>query len=494
MTSPSAPSPSASAGAAPPPFRKGDSAEFDVSDLAFGGRAIARVGGYVVFIDGALPGDRVEARVYRRKPHYAEARTERIVAPSPDRVPPVCSHTGICGGCRMQDLAYDVQLLHKERQVAECLQHLGGIAATIRPIVRAERTFGYRNKMEYSFGRDAEGRLTLGLHRRGFFDRPFDLERCHIAGSRSSDVVACVRDLARAEGMTHYDTRRHEGLLRYLVVREGRRTDQMMVNIVASEAHPAFDRWAAVIRERFPAARSILLNTTRRRSQVAIGDEERVLWGSDRIEETLYGLTFEISSSSFFQTNSEQAERLLDAALEGLGLRDGADSGGSGRAGGAPLDARFLDLYSGTGTFTLPIARRVREVIGIESNEASVRDAERNAARNGIANATFWAGEAMELLRDRFGLGRRDATLPDEGPEIAGVLVDPPRAGLHPGVVTGLVRLGAARLVYVSCNPATLGRDLAALCEERYRVEWVQPVDMFPHTPHIECVASLVRR
>ncbi|HSQ59457.1 MAG TPA: 23S rRNA (uracil(1939)-C(5))-methyltransferase RlmD [Acidobacteriota bacterium] len=463
--------------------------ELDVADLAFGGRALARAGGYIVFIDGALPGDRVEARVYRRKPHYAEARTERIVTPSPDRVPAVCSHTDICGGCRMQDLAYEVQLAHKERQVAECLQHLGGIAATIRPIVRAERTFGYRNKMEYSFGRDAEGRLTLGLHRRGFFDRPFDLELCHIAGSRSSEVVACVRDLARAEGMTPYNTRRHEGLLRFLVVREGRRTDQMMVNIVASEAHPAFDRWADVIRERFPSVRSILLNTTRRRSQVAIGDEERVLWGADRIEETLYGLTFEISSSSFFQTNSEQAERLLDAALEGLGL-----PGYDGAAAGAPADIRVLDLYSGTGTFTLPIARRVREVIGIESNEAAVRDAERNAARNGIANATFWAGEAMELLRDRFGLGRPDAALPGGRPEIAAVLVDPPRAGLHPGVVTSLIHLGAPRLVYVSCNPATLGRDLAALCEECYRVEWVRPVDMFPHTPHIECVASLVRR
>ena len=453
--------------------------ELDVADLAFGGRALARVDGYVVFIDGALPGDRVAARIVRRKPQYAEARTERIVTPSALRVPQVCSHAGLCGGCRFQDLDYAVQLRHKERQVAECLRHIGGVTASMRPILAADALFDYRNKMEYSFGRDREGLLTLGLHRRGFFDRPFDLERCHIAGDLSSDLVACVRDLARAAGMTPYDTRRHEGLLRFLVVRRGRRTGQAMVNLVASEGHDEFERWGAVIRERFPAVRSVLLNTTRRRAQVALGDEERVLSGADRIEEVLGGLTFEISSSSFFQTNTEQGELLLRTALEGLALTG---------------DERVLDLYSGTGTFTLPIARRAREVIGIESNAAAVRDAERNAARNEIGNARFMAGDAMELLRDRFGLDTRDATPPFERPEIDAVLVDPPRAGLHPGVVSRLIHLGAPRLTYVSCNPATLGRDLALLCEERYRTEWVQPIDMFPHTPHIECVATLSRR
>jgi 23S rRNA (uracil1939-C5)-methyltransferase len=453
--------------------------ELDVADLAFGGRALARVDGYVVFIDGALPGDRVAATLVRRKPHYAEARAERIVIPSAQRVPAVCSHAGSCGGCRFQDLDYAVQTRHKERQVAECLQHLGGLEATIRPIITAPSRFDYRNKMEYTFGRDREGRLTLGLHRRGFFDRPFDLDRCHIAGDLSSDIVACVRDLARAEAMTAYDTRRHEGLLRFLVVRQGRRTGQAMVNLVASEEHPAFEPWGAVIRERFPSVRSVLLNTTRRRAQVALGDDERILSGGDRIEEILGGLTFEISSSAFFQTNVEQAERLLETALEGLAL--------SG-------DGRVLDVYSGTGTFTLAIAGRAREVVGIESNEAAVRDAERNAARNGIGNVRFLAGDAMELLRDHFGLGTRGGAPAGEGVEVDAVLVDPPRAGLHPGVVSRLIALGAPRLVYVSCNPATLGRDLALLCEERYRLEWVRPVDMFPHTPHIECVATLSRR
>jgi len=447
------------------PFKKGEMVELRVDDLAFGGRGITRVDSFVVFVDGALPGDRVTALVTKRKPHYAESFAVSILEPSPLRVAPACSHVGVCGGCRFQDLAYPEQLRHKEQQVADCLKHLGGLDATMRPIVPASRTFGYRNKMEYSFGRAPDGTLTLGLHRRGLFDRPFDLERCHIASETSSALVAFVREKARAAGLPSYDTRRREGLLRFLVVREGMRTGQVMVNLVASEEHPLFDGWAAEIRARFPSVRSVLLNTTRRLSSVASGDVERVLSGTDRIEETLEGLTFEISSASFFQTNTEQAERLLETAMEGLALTG---------------SERVLDLYSGTGTFTLPIAKRAREVVGVESNEAAVRDAERNAARNGIANVRFVTGEAERHDLEEFAV---DA-----------IVVDPPRVGLHAHAVKRLVQSGAPRLVYVSCNPSTLGRDLALLCDERYRLEWVRPVDMFPHTAHIECVAALSRR
>ncbi len=382
----------------------------------------------------------------------------------------------ICGGCRFQDLAYEEQLRHKERQVGECLAHLGGIHAAVRPVIPAPSLFHYRNKMEFSFGRNPEGTLMLGLHRRGFFDRTFDLRRCHIATPIASELVAETRAWAIAEGLEPYDTRRHAGLLRYLVVREGTRTGQVMVNLVASEPHPSFASFAERIVARFPSVTSVLLNLSRRKAQIAVGDEERVLAGKDRIEEQLGGLTFEISSASFFQTNTEQAERLLETALEGLALRG---------------NERVLDVYSGTGTFTLPISRRAREAIGIESSESAVRDAERNAARNGIENVRFIRGEAVESLRDHFGLGSAPESESTEA--IDAVLVDPPRAGLHPGVVARLIGLGAPRLVYVSCNPATLGRDLALLCESRYTLEWVRPVDMFPHTPHIECVAALRR-
>jgi 23S rRNA (uracil1939-C5)-methyltransferase len=478
MNTPTAETPARDSAARPGP-RRGETIEVEIQGLAFGGPGIARVDGFVVFVENGLPGDRVRATVYRRRKQYAEARAVEILSPGPERVPPECSHAGTCGGCRLQELDYAAQLRHKERQVRECLAHLGRVAAVVRPAVAAPRLYHYRNKMEYSFGAEREsGALTLGLHRRGFFDRPFDLDRCHIATPVSSDIVAFVREFARAEGLPPYDLRRHTGLLRFLAVREAVRTGQVMVNVVASEPHPAFDTLAARLRERFPTVRSVLLNLTRRKAQVAVGEEERVLAGERTIVERLHDLEFEISSGSFFQTNTEQAERLLDVALEGLAL--------TGRE-------TVLDLYSGTGTFTLPIARHAREAIGIESSDAAVADAARNAARNGIANARFIRGEAMEELRDRYGLGTPPRGTPAPRPELDAVLVDPPRAGLHPGVTSRLVHLGAPRLVYVSCNPATLARDLGLLTESRYRAECVRPVDMFPHTPHIECVAVLTR-
>ena len=459
-------------------LRKGQTTELLVEDLALGGKAIARQDGFVVFVENALPGDRVLATVFKKRRNYAEARVERILQPAASRVEPRCEHVRVCGGCRFQDLPYPDQLRHKERQVESSLVHIGHLHASVRPILPADSLFHYRNKMEFSFDRDEEGRLTLGLHRRGWFDRTFDLMRCHIATPLASSIVATVRDWARREGLSAYDTRRHQGLLRYLIVREAARTGQVMVNLVATDQHASFERLARDLRTAFPAIRSVLLNITRRRAQIATGEEERLLAGQPTIDEALGGLTFEISSNSFFQTNTEQAERLLHAALEGLGLTGGE---------------RVLDVYSGIGTFTLPIATKAAEAIGIESSESAVRDAERNARRNGIGNARFWNGEAMEFLRDRLGLGARASGAPAEGPPIDAVLVDPPRAGLHPGVTTRLIHLGAPRLVYVSCNPGTLGRDLSLLCESRYRIEWVQPVDMFPHTPHIECIATLTR-
>ena len=457
------------------PVKKGQTLELDIENLAFGGKALAKVDGFVVFVENALPGDRVLATVFKKRRSYAEARAERILTPAPARVEPRCEHVPTCGGCRFQDLDYAEQLRHKERQIEECLAHLGGLRVEPRPVVPAPKLFHYRNKMEYSFARDREGRLTLGLHVRGFFDRTFDLVRCHIATPVSSEIVAFVRDQARRAGLSAYDTRTHHGLLRYLTVREGIRTGQVMVNVVASEGHPFFETLAADLPRAFPSVATVVLNTTRRRAQVATGEEERVLLGKGTIEDVLGGITFEISPNSFFQTNTEQAERLLALALEGLALTGGE---------------RVLDVYSGTGTFTLPIARAAALAVGIESSAVAVKDAERNAARNGIANARFITSEAVEALRDRFPL---EARAPGEGPEIDAVLVDPPRAGLHPGVIQRLVHLGAPRLVYVSCNPSTLGRDLALFCESRYRIDWVEGVDMFPHTPHIECVAVLRR-
>src|SRR5580765_883426 len=245
-----------------PELRRGQVLELEIEDLAFGGRALARVNGLVVFVENALPGDRVVATVYRKKRQYAEARAERILRPAPHRVEPRCSHAAICGGCRFQDLEYSEQIRHKERQVEECLAHLGRVRVAARPAIQAPSRYHYRNKMEYSFGRDTEGRLTLGLHRRGFFDRSFDLDRCHIATPISSEIVAHVREAAIRENLPPYDTRRHDGLLRFLMVREGVRTGQVMVNIVATESHPAFAPMAVALQRAFPRVSSVLLNLT----------------------------------------------------------------------------------------------------------------------------------------------------------------------------------------------------------------------------------------
>lgn len=461
---PQAASPAPDPGAGP---RKGQTLELTVTDLAYGGKALAKVNGFVVFVENALPGDTILATIYRRRRQYAEARAEKILKPSKGRVPAPCSHVPICGGCRFQDFDYEEQLRHKQRQVEGCLEHLGRIRVAPRSVLPAPELFHYRNKMEYSFGRDEKGAITLGLHRRGLYDKPFDLDRCFIATPISSEIVAFSRDFSRRENLAPYDLRRHTGLLRFLAVREGMRTGEVMVNIVASEPHPALERLAGALRERFPAIQSVVLNLTRRKAQVAVGEEERLLSGKATILEELGGLTFEISSNSFFQTNTRQAERLLESALTALALTG---------------SERVLDVYSGTGTFTLPLAKRAAEAIGIESSEIAVRDAVRNAERNGITNARFRTGEALEVLRE-----------PMDGPDFHAVLVDPPRAGLHPGVIRRLVELGAPNLVYISCNPSTMGRDLGMLCESRYAIDWIQPVDMFPHTPHIECVAALRR-
>src|SRR5467141_351969 len=397
----------------PAALKRGQSLELEISDLAYGGKALAKVQVLVIFVENALPGDRVLATITRKRRQYAEARADRVLTPSPLRVPAPCSHVPICGGCRFQDFDYVEQLRHKQRQVEGCLTHLGRVRATVRPVLPATRLFHYRNKMEYSFGRDQAGALTLGLHRRGFFDRPFDLDRCFIATPISSEIVAFTREFACREALPPYDLKGHSGLLRFLAVREGIRTGEVMVNIVASEPHPALERLARELVKAFPAVASVVLNLTRRKAQVAVGEEERVLAGKPAILERLGGLLFEISSNSFFQTNTEQAERLLDAALEALALTG---------------SERVLDVYAGTGTFTLPVAKRASEAIGIESSEIAVRDAERNAARNGISNASFWKGEALEVLRGRLGLGLR------EGPRSALIETGPAAGGSRPEI------------------------------------------------------------
>ncbi|MGH7730014.1 MAG: 23S rRNA (uracil(1939)-C(5))-methyltransferase RlmD [Candidatus Eiseniibacteriota bacterium] len=447
-----------------------------VTDVALGGKALARHEGQVVFVDRGLPGDVIEARITRVRRNLAEAGLDALITASRERVSAPCPHVERCGGCRFQDLDYAAQCRIKERQVRETLAHLGGIPdPPVRAITPAPEPFHYRNKMEFSFHPGAEGAPLLGLHERGTFDRVFALETCLLPSPLTVAIVRLTQRVAAERGWRAYHPRHHEGVVRHLTVRHLPTTDQCAVHLVAaSEEIPGLAEWARAVAELSPAVRTVTLLLNRSRANVAFGEEERVLRGDGAIVERLLGLEFEVSANAFLQTNSRQAEALYTTALEAARLEGGE---------------QVLDLYCGTGTLTLLCARALKggSAVGVERAPDAVGRAVRNAARNGLATTRFVEGEARRVLREWARGERAGAVRPDI------VVVDPPRAGLHPRVVARIAELRPRRVVYVSCNPATLARDLRDFAPLGYPLAEVRPFDMFPHTPHIECVARLER-
>ena len=441
-----------------------------ISDLELGGKAVARHDGRVVFVDRGLPGDEVVARVTRTRKSFAEARLERVERGSADRQPAPCPHVDRCGGCRFQELRYERQLEIKQRLVRETLARLGGITAPLAPIVPAPEPFHYRNKMEFSFQPEEDGTPRLGLHERGAFDRIFELETCLLPSPLTVEVVRLTQRFARDHRWRAYHPRRHEGVVRYLTVRHLPATDHCAVHLVAaSEEIEALEAWAREVAALSKSVRTVSLLLNSSRANVATGDE-RVLLGPGTIVERLLGLEFEVSGTAFLQTNSRQAEALYARALEAA-AREGA--------------ATVLALYCGAGTLTLLRARAAGEAVGVESVPEAVESARMNARKNGVANARFEAGEARAVLREWARGERKHAPKPEV------VVVDPPRSGLHQRVVARVAELSPRRVVYVSCNPATLARDLKDFGALGYATAEVAPFDLFPHTPHIECVALL---
>ncbi len=451
-----------------PPVARGDVLELEISGLATGGRGLAKLDGFVVFVDGALPGDRVRAQIFRSKGRYAEARTLERLSPGPDRVQAPCTHLEVCGGCRFQDNSYEAQLRHKTALVSESLQHIGGLSVPVRDIIPAPEPFHYRNKMEFSFGKDGPGGLSLGLHHRGFFDRTFDLHECFLATPAMNAALTALLGFARRDGVPPYDLHTHGGVLRFVAMRESRATGQLLVNLVAAEAlMDVFGKWGRELAAAVPSLHGFVFSLHRDPAQTVKAETWQALWGEERIVEKLNGLEFEISPWSFFQTNSQQAERLYTEALAAGELR-GND--------------RVLDLYCGTGTLTMTFARECETAWGVETVGEAIEDAERNARRNQMHKVKFFEADARVWLRMK---GAQELA-----PTV--VVVDPPRAGLHPRVIDRVVELKPRRVVYVSCNPTTLARDLAHFSRLSYAAPWIQPVDMFPHTEHVECVTALV--
>ena len=450
------------------PVARDQELELEIDSLAYGGNGVARLDGFVVFVRRALPGDTVRARVTKVKRSYAEATAVELLDASADRVPAPCAHYPACGGCRFQDLAYEAQIAAKEHQVGDALRRIGGIAEPpLEPIIPAEQIFGYRNKLEYSFTRTPDG-PALGFHRAGRWDEVLSVERCWLTTDLGNAIRNAVRDWARREGLAPYDQAEGTGYLRHLVVREGRNTGQVLVVLVtAAGAELDRDSFIAELR-RFPEVCSLHWAVNGTPAEVT-NLPTTLLWGAEAIEEEICGLRFRLRPNAFLQTNTAMAERLYGLAREFAGLTGGET---------------VYDLYCGTGTIGLVLARDALTVWGVEASEESVACALENAELNGIANAAFYAGDvgdSLEELHERAGK-----------PDV--VVVDPPRAGLSGKALRRLGRLEAPRIVYVSCNPTTLAGNVKELVREwGYRLDRARPVDLFPHTPHVETVALLSR-
>jgi 23S rRNA (uracil1939-C5)-methyltransferase len=448
------------------PVSKGQELELRIDSLAYGGNGVARMGGFVVFVRNGLPGDLVRAQVTKVKKGYAEAFRTQLVEGGPQRVEPRCPHFGACGGCRFQDFAYDAQLEAKVDQVRESLRRLGGIDdPPLEPAVPALEQYGYRNKLEFSFTQTDEG-PDLGFHRAGRWDEVLAITGCHIAGDAVNAVRAIVRDWARSTGLSVYDQREHVGYLRHLLVREGRNTGQLLVVLVTGPGDLRGRDELVSALQAVPQVKSIHWGVNEGQSEIT-GVPTKLLWGSEWIEERILQHTYRLRPGAFLQTNTLMAEKLYEVAVEMADLKGGET---------------VYDLYCGIGTISLTMAEKALTVWGIEVVEEAVACALENAEINGVPNVGFFAGNVgvvLDELRQRSG-----------DPDL--VIVDPPRAGLAGRALRRLAELQAPRIVYVSCNPTTLAGDLKVLCGEAgYELKRVRPVDMFPHTPHVECVALL---
>jgi 23S rRNA (uracil1939-C5)-methyltransferase len=461
---------------------KGQAIEIELTAATYEGNSIGRLDDFVVFVKGGVPGDRVSARITRLKKRFAEAVVETVLRPSTERAEPICRHFGVCGGCSWQNADYQLQLEFKQRQVVDLLERIGGFSGlSVNPVLASPKIYHYRNKMEFTFGPrrwrtreeiasavSFDQQLALGLHVPGRFDKVLDLEVCYLQAPVTPLILKEVRDASVEQGWTAYDSRSQEGYLRNLVIRTSEYTGEVMVNVVTSwDERARLDFLVDRLRTRFPEISTILNTVNSSRSPVAAG-EEILYYGSGRITERIGSILFTLEPSSFFQPNSLQAARLYQLVTDFSNL-SGSET--------------VLDLYCGMGGISLSLAGRAREVVGVENHGRAVQAARINAARNEIENCRFIEADAAAFLK-QLSIA--------EGKTHDLVVLDPPRAGVHPDLCSSLLRLQPERILYVSCNPATQARDLLTL-KEGYQVERVQPVDMFPQTYHIENVVSLRR-
>ena len=456
-----------------------------VQDYAAEGKSLARVDGKVVFIEGAVPGDVVDVQLSKNKTDWAEGHTVKMHSLSPDRVTPFCTHFGVCGGCQWQMLPYEKQLFYKHKQVSDNLNRIGKIALPeIAPIIGAEQTRHYRNKLEYTFATGkfiptdefrrmkAEGISkhdqpgAAGFHVRGFFDKVVEIDTCHLQEEPTNLIRKAVAQYAIDHQLPFYNTRSHQGWLRNMFVRNTT-TGELMINLVLGyEEETHRKQLLDQLLKQFPQITTLLFTINTKKNDSLYDLDPQIYFGKGYIIEKLEDFSYMISPKSFFQTNTRQAEKLYQITREFAEL-DGTQV--------------VYDLYCGTGSIGIFVSQLAKKVVGVEVIEDAITDAKKNAELNQINHATFFAGDVIDICDDAFfdTHGRPDV-----------VITDPPRAGMHEKLVKKLLDIAAPTVVYVSCNPATQARDLSLL-DEKYKVEKIQPVDMFPHTLHIENVVQL---
>lgn len=455
----------------------------EITAVAAEGNALARVDDMVVFVPYGAPGDVADIKIDKKKRNYAEGHIERLVRPSALRVDPQCSHFGTCGGCRWQHLPYEVQLQTKQTQVTDALQRIAKVdLPEISPILGSSDIWNYRNKMEYTFsnkrwltweqmrsGEEFADRDGAGFHIPGAFDKVLDIECCHLQDDLGNRIRLHLKSYGREHNLPFYDLKAQQGFLRTLMMRILTTGEVMVVVAVGEDRPEELKAMLDDLRGAFPEITSLMYVVNTKVNDTFADLPVMLHSGREWVEEEMEGLRFRIGPKSFYQTNSRQAYELYKVARDFAGLTG---------------DELVYDLYTGTGTIANFVARKARKVLGIEYVESAIEDAKINSAVNGIANTDFFAGDMKDVLTDGF--------IAEHGhPDV--MIVDPPRAGMHDDVVKTILRAAPRRIVYVSCNPATQARDIALL-DPLYRVSSVQPVDMFPHTHHVENVVRLDRR
>lgn len=452
----------------------------EIETVAAEGNAIARVDGKVLFVPQCVPGDVVDVQINRKRKGYMEGTVLKLVQPSPIRLEPFCEHYGVCGGCKWQPLPYEKQLEFKQQQVIDQLTRIGHLELPeIMPILGSEKTRYYRNKLEFTFsnrrwilsGEDAESlspveKLGLGFHVSGFFDKVLDIKQCHLQREPANAIRLFIKEYAIKNGLSFFDLREQTGFLRNMIVRTTSTGEVMLIVVFAHEDVETRKALLDAVKENFTEVTSIYYIINGKRND-SISDLDAIYYsGEDCVYEQMEDIKFRISPKSFYQTNSEQAYRLYSVVREFAELQG---------------DEIVYDLYTGTGTIGLFLSGKAKKVVGIEYVKEAIDDAKINAQNNGITNSFFYAGDMKDMLTGQF--------IEENGhPDL--VVLDPPRAGIHPDVATVLLEAAPKRMVYVSCNPASQARDLAILCE-KYEITKVRPVDMFPHTHHVENVVAL---